>query len=88
MVECIMQNETCGFSCTGFDGSHIWDQRMKITKTIECEVCRDHAVKNEIAFHDLTNLGLGKQAHDKSNWNRFVKEVNCVDGTCKKDQRC
>jgi len=85
---CTIKDETCGFKCTAFEGADVWKKRMDITKKIECDVCRDHAVKNEKGIHDHVSVGLGKKPFDKNNYTNFVKEVNCVFDTCKKSGRC
>ncbi len=85
---CTIKDETCGIQCTGYEGAKVWENRMKETKKIECEVCRDHAVKNESGVHDHHNVGIGQKPFDKKNYERFVKEVNCVFDTCKKSGRC
>lgn len=87
---CTIQKETCGFKCTGFEGKHIWDERMKITKSIECESCRDHAVKDESAYHDHVSAGLGKnELHNEENYLRYADEVACVRAAyCKRTRRC
>ena len=83
-----MKDETCGFKCTGYDGSDIWNKRMEITKQISCETCKDHAIHDESGLHDHVSAGLGKPVYDKENYNRFVDEVICVRNACKKDGRC
>ena len=85
---CTIEKETCGFKCTGYEGAKIWDNRMKETKKIECEVCRDHAVKDESAYHDIVNMGLGQKPFDLKNVKRFVKQNDCVLDECVKSGRC
>lgn len=87
-VQCDMKNEVCGFKCTGYDGSEIWDKIHKAADSIECETCRDHGQKLMKFAHDTVNLGLGKHAFDKDNFNAMYKEIECVRDKCKKDGRC
>lgn len=61
---------------------------MAATKSIECETCRDHAVKDESAYHDIVNAGLGQPIHDKKNLARYVDEINCVYSSCQKRGDC
>ena len=77
-MECNLKNEICGFSCTGFDGTKIWDELTKSVKKIDCESCREHAL-NLISFlHDHVNGGLGKSLFNSKNYSNAVKEINCV----------
>ena len=85
---CTIQKETCGFKCTGYEGGKVWTARMKETKKIECETCRDHAVKDESGYHDHVNTGLGQKPHNLSNYKRYVIEVKCVFDECIKSGRC
>lgn len=85
---CSISTETCGYSCTGYQGQHRWKQLHKIVSEIECETCRDHAVKDMSAFHDLVTVGLGEPAYDKKNLKRYVEQVNCVYSACKARGDC
>ena len=85
---CTIQKETCGFKCTGYEGAKIWDKRMKVTKEIECETCRNHAMIDESAYHDHVNTGIGQKPHNLENYKRYVKEVKCVFDECIKSGRC
>jgi len=87
-MECSIKSERCGGLCTGYDGSHIWEQRKKINDKIECESCKDEAKKLETFTHDIVNARLGKQIHDKKNWDSFIGIVKCADNSCKKEGRC
>jgi len=88
MTECEIKGEKCGYKCTGFEGAKIWEKRMKVTKEIECQECRDHAVKDESAFHDMVSAGLGKKPHNTANLKRFANQVKCVFDECVKSGRC
>lgn len=85
---CNIETESCGYSCTGYNGSHRWKQLHKIVDEIECETCREHAVKDMSAFHDIVNAGLGEKIYDKNNLKRYVEQVNCVYDRCSKEGRC
>ncbi len=87
-MECDLKNENCGFSCTGYNGKHIWKKIHDAADSIECEACREHG-KNLLYFaHDVVNLGLGKNAHDKKNFLTMVNQVNCIASKCAIDGRC
>lgn len=85
---CSVHTESCGFQCTGYDGSHRWKEMHAIVDGIECETCRDHAVKAFSGFHDFVNAGLGEEIYDKANFEHFVNEVKCAYDTCKRSGRC
>lgn len=86
--KCSTATETCGYTCTGYDGSHRWKQIHEIVQGIECDTCRDHAVKDMSAFHDIVNAGLGEELYDPNNLHRFVKQVNCVYERCVSEGKC
>ena len=88
MTQCTISTERCGGLCTGYDGSKIWDERKKINNKIDCESCKIEAAKLETFTHDIVNARLGKQIHDKKNWNNFVSIVQCANNSCKKEGRC
>ena len=88
MVSCDLKNERCGFKCTGYEGSKIWEKLHKIPKEIDCETCSAHTNLLIKGLHDHVNAGLGKNIHDNKNYADFVKEVNCVHDTCVKEGRC
>jgi len=87
-MSCDLKNETCGYSCTGYDGSKVWAKFHAIPKEVECEVCRDHTKSGFSGYHDLVNAGLGKKVFDKTNFNKFADEVECVRNKCRADGRC
>jgi hypothetical protein len=88
MPQCTIAGENCGFQCSGYDGSHLWDKIHKAAQDVECDLCREHGVKLMKFAHDVVNLGLGKKAHDKKNFLEMVNQVNCVAATCSTDGRC
>ena len=88
MPECDLKNETCGFRCTGFEGGEIWKEIHAIPKKIECESCAEHTTSIFNGVHDMVNAGLGKKAFDKSNFNKFADEVECVRARCQEEGRC
>ena len=59
-----------------------------IVEGIECETCRDHAVKAFSGFHDFINAGLGEEIYDRRNFKQFVDEVQCAYNSCKAAGRC
>lgn len=77
-MECDLKNEICGFSCTGFEGKKIWQELEKTVKKIDCESCREHAVKLISFLHDVVNGGLGKPLYNEKNFNQIFNEINCV----------
>ena len=88
LVECSMSREQCGFRCTGYDGGRVWKQVHSAADGIECEECRQHG-KDLFSFaHDIVNLGLGKDAYDRRNFHKILKEANCVASKCLIDGRC
>jgi len=87
-MSCTIKEERCGGLCTGYDGSEIWAERKRVNSKIECETCRDGAEHLETFSHDIVNARLGKQIHDKSNWDNYVDIVNCANTSCKKEGRC
>ena len=85
MTECSVKSEQCGGKCTGYDGSKIWEKRMKITKEIECETCKDEGIKLEKFSHDIVNAQLGKPIFDKKNFKTLANQVQCI---CKNTGVC
>lgn len=88
MPECMMKNETCGFLCTGYEGSPIWKKLHDLPKEMDCESCSEHATYLFQGLHDHVNAGLGKAPYNISNYEKFVKEVNCVYDSCKLKGNC
>lgn len=88
MPECHLKNESCGFSCTGYDGKDVWQTIHNLPKKIECESCSEHAKDIFSGVHDLVNAGLGKKTFDKENFNKFADEVACVRATCQEKGLC
>ena len=79
----------CNFKNTGANYSHVWDEYNKITKSlVDCEECQYHGLKNLSGLRDHTKAGIGGVPFDKSNYRRFVKEVNCVFDKCNIEGRC
>lgn len=87
-IECEISGERCGFRCTGYDGSHKWRQLHEIVESIECEECRDHAVKLMRALHDHVNVGLGKPAFDEENYLQVLDELVCARDSYCRDGHC
>ena len=87
-MECNLKNESCGFQCTGYDGKEIWREIHALPQKIDCESCSEHADKLFKGLHDHVNSGLGKEPHDKSNYKKFVDEVNCSYESCVKKGFC
>lgn len=75
---CSIETESCGFKCTGYDGSHIWKKLHDLVKGVECDTCREHAIKLMSGLHDHVNAGLGEKMYDEKNYEKFVNEVICV----------
>ena len=79
MTECHMDNEVCGFSCTGADFSKVWAElHGPLLAKIDCESCHDHADELFKFIHDVVNLGLGKPVFDKKNFAKIYKQIKCV----------
>ena len=83
-----MQNERCGFRCTGYDGSSIWTELHKLPEKIDCQECSEHAAMLFKGLHDHVNAGLGHPVYDKHNYSKFADEVACVYAACKREGRC
>ena len=78
-MECNLKNEICGFQCTGFKGGKVWKKFMEIAKQdIDCEHCRDEAMKLLSFLWDFSHGGLGTELYDKSNFLEVAKRVKCV----------
>lgn len=88
MVECTIKGESCGYRCTGYNGSKIWKKIHDLPKEIECEECSSHADSNFKGLHDAVNLGLGKKPYDADNFSKFAKEVQCSYNRCKEMGLC
>jgi len=88
MVSCEIGEQIAGFTCTGYDGSKIWNKIHNIPKEIECENCADHATLEFNGLHDHVNLALHKQAFNKKEYNEWYEEVKTVHDACRKDGRC
>jgi len=82
---CTVDSELCGFKCTGYNGSHIWEKLHQLVDSIECDMCREHAKNLMSGLHDHINSGLGEKIFDEKNYNKFVNEVNCVYDSRKND---
>ena len=87
-MDCNMKNESCGFRCTGYDGSKVWKKLHDLPKEIDCEECSGHADSLFKGLHDAVNLGLGKKPHDSKNFSKFAKEIACAYDRCKSDGLC
>ena len=77
-MECSIKGEKCGGLCTGFDGSHIWDEIHGAVKKIDCETCQIEGGKLLIFAHDVVNARLGKPLHDKKNFLEFLDIIDCL----------
>lgn len=86
--KCSIETERCGFSCTGYDGSHRWKILHDTVDKIECDTCREHAKSLMSGLHDHVNAGLGEKIFDLKNYKKFVDEVNCVYQSCVNEGRC
>ena len=82
-MECHSKNETCGYRCTGYDGSKVWQKLHSLPKEIDCEECSSHADSLFKGLHDAVNVGLGKKPFDVENYKKFAKEVECSYSQCK-----
>jgi len=78
MSECEVKNETCGGQCTGYKGAEVWGERMKVTKGITCETCRENGVNQEIFSHDVVNAKLGKPIFNRPNFKVHAKQISCI----------
>jgi len=87
--KCSIGSESCGFMCTGYDGSHRWRDLHKIVSEIECDSCREHAKDLMSGLHDHVNAGLAEDIYDEKNYLKFADEVACVKAAyCKRSGRC
>ena len=69
----------CGFKNSGANFKHVWDKLTAIVKKdVWCEVCRIHGLDNLSGLRDHIAAGIGKKPFNEKNYERFVKEVNCV----------
>ena len=83
-MQCNINDEKCGFTCTGADFSHVWNElHGSLLKKIDCQSCQDHAKELFIFLHDVVNAGLGKPLHDKKNFWKIKKQIDCVAGSVK-----
>lgn len=87
-MSCEIKNERCGFRCTGYEGSKVWEKLHKLPEEIDCEECSAHAKNLFKGIHDHVSVGLGKTPHDVSNYEKFVNEIICVYESCKKMGIC
>ncbi len=86
--KCSIGTETAPFQCTGYQGQHRWRILHETVAEIECDTCRDHAVKLMSGLHDHVNSGLGEEIYDHANYRSFVKEVNHVFESCVAKGKC
>lgn len=88
MPECSIEGESCGFKCSGWDGSEYWAKLHKVVQDIPCELCREDAIPNMSGFHDFVNVGLGKEPYDPKNFKDFAHRVKCAYDRCKAEGHC
>ena len=78
-MECNLKNEICGWKCTGFKGSKVWEKFREIAKKdIDCEHCQKEGLKLLSFLQDLTHGGLGTKLYDKKNFLEIADRVKCV----------
>ena len=77
-MSCHMKNETCGWQCTGYQGSHIWGKMRKAANEIECEHCKQDGLKLLSFMQDVVHVGLGLPIYDKKNFNEMSKRLECI----------
>ena len=87
-MSCDLKNETCGFKCTGYEGSKVWKKLHQLPKEIGCSECAAHADELFTGVHDAVNIGLGKKIQNPKNFEKFAKEIACTYNKCKKDGTC
>jgi len=87
-MSCTIKDESCGVKCTGYEGGEVWKKIDKDVDSIPCDECKSHGKILVSGIRDVVSLGLGRKAHDPKNFDKFVKEVNCINNTCKKEGRC
>ena len=69
----------CGFKNSGANFKHVWDMISNlIKKEVWCEVCREHGLENMSGLRDHIAIGIGKKPFNAKNYERFVREINCV----------
>eukprot|EP01001_Neometanema_parovale_P000138 NODE_10149_length_607_cov_126.365702_g9875_i0.p1 GENE.NODE_10149_length_607_cov_126.365702_g9875_i0~~NODE_10149_length_607_cov_126.365702_g9875_i0.p1 ORF type:complete len:116 (-),score=27.77 NODE_10149_length_607_cov_126.365702_g9875_i0:259-555(-) len=78
----------CGFTYTGFEGKEYWKKLHDTVESLPCGPCSTHGKQVMGFMHDFINLGLGKKAHDKANFDAVLGDLNCVVKKCRADGRC
>jgi len=69
----------CGFKNTGADYNQVWEKfHQIIDKDVDCEECNDHGHLQINGLRDHIKVGIGGKPYNPANYERFVKEVNCV----------
>lgn len=91
-VSCSDKRAVAGFTCTGSDESHVWNHlHNEVPKMFNCQgVCGEHYKKFVNGLHSTVSLGIGKplvKEEYKRAFEEFVREVNLVYQTAKRDRR-
>ena len=92
MIQCLNLKQLKGFSCTGADESHVWSHLHKeVPKKFNCGHCANEYDKDMQGYHDVINIGLGKEPQHPDKLKRLHDRVvqtyvKCVeDGKCKRE---
>lgn len=59
-------------------GPAFWDAFDDLAGRVPCDGCREHAKEFVSFWHDLVNLRTGKPLYDKSNFNKWMTQVNAI----------
>jgi len=79
----------CDFKNTGASYPHVWDDfHGLINKKIDCEECQNHGHRQVDGLRDHVKVGIGNKPFNLKNYEKFVKEINCVWDKCQSDGRC
>lgn len=77
-MSCNLKNESCGWKCTGYEGSHIWKAIRDSVNKIECETCKEDGLKLVSFMQDVVHVGLGLPIFDKKNFESMSKRLECI----------
>lgn len=89
MISCEHTKKAPGFECTGSDESKAWEEiHKKVPELFNCGHCQDHYENDMKGYHDMINVGLGKEAIYPEKLFEFQKRVNTTIIFCKQEGLC
>ena len=89
MISCENLKVAPGWSCTGSDESHVWNHLHKEDpKKFNCAHCEGEYRRDMRGYHDIINVGLGKNAENTKELFAFQKKVNTAVNFCKTGGTC